>query len=107
MCSGQRKATSARPAPDRSSAPRAAATKFGSETASSPFFIEPGSATSRNGEPSGSTRAAARDLHLLRERAVGDRVRAEQLVAVAARPSTSAATAPSPKLNMKRERSLP
>ena len=34
-------------APERSTAPRAAATKFASETSSSPFFIDAGSATSR------------------------------------------------------------
>ena len=47
VCSGQTNARSSIVSPERSTAPRAAATKFGSETWSSPPFIDAGSATSR------------------------------------------------------------
>ena len=98
-------------APERSTAPRAAATKFGRLTSSRPPFIWAGIGDVEEMPAAGDAlrrgrldRAACGHLHLQRERAVGDRVRAEQLVAgvAASRP----ATAPSPKLNMKRERAL-
>ena len=81
--------------PHSASAPRAAAAKFARLTAARPSFIWAGSATSRKwrraateSSEAGSTEPPGRHLHLQRERPVGDRVRAEQLVPV--RPASAA-----------------
>ena len=97
-------------APDRSTAPRAAATKFASETSSSHSSSPPdrrrrGSAGAAHGLERRRLDAPRRHLHLERERTVGDRVRGEEPVASASA-TRSPATAPSPKLNMNRERSF-
>ena len=76
-------------APERSSAPSAALTKFGRLTASSRSFIEAGSVTSRIALVAEVVDAAAGvDLHLERERAVGHAVAPEQRVR--SRPSRAA-----------------